>query len=413
MIHLPLLTAALALAATVFVSSTESADVARRRAIFWALVALVGTIVGALFGVVPVGELGVVTAFTPLSAALAVTLATLVLALIVGTPSAADPADRKPSSDRVDAPFFGRLLAMGSIGTAFLLVREPMLLALVWPLTAAPLFAEVKGVARRRVIEHVAVASVLALAGTILASIDAPVVVAAGLLLAGVLVREGIAPAHGLVVHAHRDAPIGVALLLTQPQLGLHLLAQLDPTALASMRVPVLTLALLTALGAAWFGLRAQTPRVLLMHVTLATTAVAIAALTISSLSSDAILLVLVVGTSLGAFGLALAIVEARGVSPTLSSATLTLGLVALALPAGLVLLHASKADWAIEPTILAVGAVVASTGLLVPLARVSTPPTSDPEVRVSWSEGSAMTGLALATTLLALHADRFATWLG
>lgn len=413
MIHLPLLTAALALAATVFVSSTESADVARRRAIFWALVALVGTIVGALFGVVPVGELGVVTAFTPLSAALAVTLATLVLALIVGTPSAADPADRKPSSDRVDAPFFGRLLAMGSIGTAFLLVREPMLLALVWPLTAAPLFAEVKGVARRRVIEHVAVASVLALAGTILASIDASVVVAAGLLLAGVLVREGIAPAHGLVVHAHRDAPIGVALLLTQPQLGLHLLAQLDPTALASMRVPVLTLALLTALGAAWFGLRAQTPRVLLMHVTLATTAVAIAALTISSLSSDAILLVLVVGTSLGAFGLALAIVEARGISPTLSSATLTLGLVALALPAGLVLLHASKADWAIEPTILAVGAVVASTGLLVPLARVSTPPTSDPEVRVSWSEGSAMTGLALATTLLALHADRFATWLG
>jgi hypothetical protein len=413
MIHLPLLTAALALAATVFVSSTESADVARRRAIFWALVALVGTAVGALFGVVPVGELGVVTAFTPLSAALAVTLATLVLALIVGTPSAADPADRKPSSERVDAPFFGRLLAMGSVGTAFLLVREPMLLALVWPLTAAPLLAEVKGVARRRVIEHVAVASVLALAGTILASVDAPIVVAAGLLLAGILVREGIAPAHGLVVHAHRDAPIGVALLLTQPQLGLHLLAQLDPTALASMRVPVLTLALLTALGAAWFGLRAQTPRALLMHVTLATTAIAIAALTTSGLSSDAILLVLVVGTSLGAFGLALAVVEARGVSPTLSSATLTLGLVALSLPAGLVLIHASKAGWTLLPTLLAIGASVASAGLVVPLARVSTPPTCDPDVRVSWSEGSAMTGLALATTLLALHSDRFATWLG
>ena len=400
MIHLPLLTAALALAATVFVSSTESADVARRRAIFWALVALAGTAVGALFGVVPVGEHGVVTAFTPLSAALAVTLCTLVLALIVGTPS-----------ERVDAPFFGRLLAAGSIGSAFLLVREPMLLALVWPFTAAPLLAEIEGKARRRVIEHVAVASALALAGIVLATIDAPVVVASGLLLAGVLVREGVAPAHGLVVHAHREAPLGVALLLTQPQLGLHLLAQLDPAALASWRVPVLALALLTALGAALFGLRAQTPRALLLHVTLATTAIAIAALTTSSLSSDAILLVLVVGTSLGAFGLALAIVEARGVSPTLSSATLTLGLVALALPAGLVLLHASKADWAIEPTILAVGAVVASTGLLVPLARVSTPPTSDPEVRVSWSEGSAMTGLVLATTLLALHADRFADW--
>ncbi len=400
MIHLPLLTAALALAATVFVSSTESADVARRRAIPWAIVALAGTAVGALFGVVPVGEHGVVTAFTPLSAALAVTLCTLVLALIVGTPS-----------ERVDAPFFGRLLAAGSIGSAFLLVREPMLLALVWPFTAAPLLAEIEGKARRRVIEHVAVASALALAGIVLATIDAPVVVASGLLLAGVLVREGVAPAHGLVVHAHREAPLGVALLLTQPQLGLHLLAQLDPAALASWRVPVLALALLTALGAALFGLRAQTPRALLLHVTLATTAIAIAALTTSSLSSDAILLVLVVGTSLGAFGLALAIVEARGVSPTLSSATLTLGLVALALPAGLVLLHASKADWAIEPTILAVGAVVASTGLLVPLARVSTPPTSDPEVRVSWSEGSAMTGLVLATTLLALHADRFADW--
>ena len=400
MIHLPLLTAALALAATVFVSSTESADVARRRAIPWAIVALAGTAVGALFGVVPVGEHGVVTAFTPLSAALAVTLCTLVLALIVGTPS-----------ERVDAPFFGRLLAAGSIGSAFLLVREPMLLALVWPFTAAPLLAEIEGKARRRVIEHVAVASALALAGIVLATIDAPVVVASGLLLAGVLVREGVAPAHGLVVHAHREAPLGVALLLTQPQLGLHLLAQLDPAALASWRVPVLALALLTALGAALFGLRAQTPRALLLHVTLATTAIAIAALTTSSLSSDAILLVLVVGTSLGAFGLALAIVEARGVSPTLSSATLALGLVALALAAGLVLLHASKADWAIEPTILAVGAVVASTGLLVPLARVSTPPTSDPEVRVSWSEGSAMTGLVLATTLLALHADRFADW--
>jgi hypothetical protein len=288
-----------------------------------------------------------------------------------------------------------------------------MLLALVWPFTAAPLLAEIEGTARRRVIEHVAVASALALAGTILATIDAPVLVASGLLLAGVLVREGVAPAHGLVVHAHREAPIGVALLLTQPQLGLHLLAQLDPAALASSSIPVLVLTVLTALGAALFGLRAQTPRALLLHVTLATTAIAIGALTLSSLSSDAILLVLVVGTSLGAFGLALAIVEARGVSPTLSSATLTLGLVALALPAGLVVLHASKADWATQPTILAVGAVVASAGLLVPLARVSTPPTSDPEVRVSWSEGSAMTGLALATTLLALHADRFATWLG
>jgi hypothetical protein len=400
MIHLPLVTAALAFAATVFASSTESSELARRRAIPWALVALVGTAAGALFGVVPVGQHGVVAAFTPLSAALAVTLATLVLALIVGTPS-----------ERVDAPFFGRLLAMGSVGTAFLLVREPMLLALVWPLTAAPLLTEVKGVARRRVIEHVAVASVLALAGTILGSIDAPVAVAAGLLLTGVLVREGIAPAHGLVVHAHREAPIGVALLLTQPQLGLHLLAQIDPTALASMRVPVLALALLTALGAAWFGLRAQTPRALLMHVTLATTAIAIAALTTSSLSPDAILLVLVVGTSLGAFGLALAVVEARGVSPTLSSATLTLGLVALILPAGLVLLHASKADWALEPTLLAGGTVLASALLIVPLGRVSAPPTSDPEVRVSWTEGSAMTGLALATTLLALHADRFADW--
>jgi hypothetical protein len=402
MIHLPLLTAALALAATVFVSSTEAPSVARRRAILWALVSLAGTATGALFGVVPVGEHGVVTAFTPLSAALAVTLCTLVLALIVGTPS-----------ERVDAPFFGRLLAAGSIGSAFLLVREPMLLALVWPFTAAPLLAEIEGTARRRVIEHVAVASALALAGTILATIDAPVLVASGLLLAGVLVREGVAPAHGLVVHAHREAPIGVALLLTQPQLGLHLLAQLDPAALASSSIPVLVLTVLTALGAALFGLRAQTPRALLLHVTLATTAIAIGALTLSSLSSDAILLVLVVGTSLGAFGLALAIVEARGVSPTLSSATLTLGLVALALPAGLVVLHASKADWATQPTILAVGAVVASAGLLVPLARVSTPPTSDPEVRVSWSEGSAMTGLALATTLLALHADRFATWLG
>jgi hypothetical protein len=400
MIHLPLVTAALAFAATVFASSTESSELARRRAIPWALVALVGTAAGALFGVVPVGQHGVVAAFTPLSAALAVTLATLVLALIVGTPT-----------ERVDAPFFGRLLAMGSVGTAFLLVREPMLLALVWPLTAAPLLTEVKGVARRRVIEHVAVASVLALAGTILGSIDAPVAVAAGLLLTGVLVREGIAPAHGLVVHAHREAPIGVALLLTQPQLGLHLLAQIDPTALASMRVPVLALALLTALGAAWFGLRAQTPRALLMHVTLATTAIAIAALTTSSLSPDAILLVLVVGTSLGAFGLALAVVEARGVSPTLSSATLTLGLVALILPAGLVLLHASKADWALEPTLLAGGTVLASALLIVPLGRVSAPPTSDPEVRVSWTEGSAMTGLALATTLLALHADRFADW--
>ena len=400
MIHLPLLTAALALAATVFVSSTESADVARRRAIPWAIVALVGTAVGALVGVVPVGEHGVVTAFTPLSAALAVTLATLVLALIVGTPS-----------ERVDAAFFGRLLATGSVGAAFLLVREPMLLALVWPFTAAPLLAEIRGTARRRVLEHVAVASVLALAGTILGVIDAPLVVASGVLLAGVLVREGVAPAHGFVVHAHRAAPIGVALLLTQPQLGLHLLAQLDPAALASLRVPVLALALLTALGAAYVGLRVDTPRALLMHVTLVTTAIAIAALTTSSLSSDAILLVLVVGTSLGAFGLALAIVEARGVSPTLSSATLTLGLVALALPAGLVLLHASKADWALQPTILAVGAVVASAGLVVPLARVSTPPTSDPEVRVSWSEGSAMTGLALATILLALHAERFATW--
>lgn len=404
MIHLPLLTAALALAATVFISSTDSASIARRRAIPWALLALAGTFAGALFGVVPDGEPGVVAAFTPLSAALAATLATLVLALVVGTPS-----------ERVEATFFGRLVATGSIGTAFLLLREPMLLALLWPLTAAPLLAEVgtDGAARRRVLEHVALSAGLALAGTILVSIQAPLTVGAGLVLAGVLVREGIAPTHGFVVHAHRGAPMAVALLLTQPQLGLHLVAQLEPHALTSLRMPMLALALLTTVGAAILGLRARTPRTLLMHVTLATTAIAIATLAIAGLTSDTILLVLVVGTSLGALGLALSIVEARGgVSPTLSSTTLTLGLVALVLPAGLVLVHASKSAWSLEATILAGGTVLSSALLTVPLARISAPAETDPDARVTWSEGTAMTALSLATVLLALHADRFATWI-
>lgn len=405
MTHLPLLTAALALGATMLVSSVDSPAAARRRAIPFALLLVLGNLGGALFGTVPHDAVGVVAAFDPMAAALAVVLASLVAALVLGDPN-----------ENVDAAYYGRLLATGAIGTAFLLLREPMLVAFAWPLTAAPALAELaarESAAHRVARFHVVVSAIAVLAGTVGVLAGGPVAIAAGLILLGVVAREGIFPAHGMVERAHRTAPFGVALLLTQPQLGLHLLDQVGTETLAQFRIPLLVASVATVAWASWHGRNAQTGRELMVSATLAFTAVSLGAAVLAPTPSEAAVLALVVGSSLGALALALSIADRRGgMSATFSTATLTLGLVAFVVPTGLVLVDAARAEWAWDRTLLAAAAAVGASVLALPLARIAAPDQVREDARVSWAEALSLTGLAATTVVLTLHAERMTAWL-
>jgi NADH-quinone oxidoreductase subunit M len=237
---------------------------------------------------------------------------------------------------------------------ALWLARDPLVLALLWIGTSVPTIAQAWPTpSGRRFAAIRFVSTSLVIAGVLVVELGGDAaVVAPALVLAGVVVREGIFPFHAWVPRLYEDVPLPLAATFVLPQIGSYVLARFllgETPAVFVLVVDVL--AGITLLYGAALALVQSSPRRSLGYLALSQSALVLVGLADSGPLGGAAALMTIVAIGLAHTGFAITVwlTEARrgpldmrrdggnfGRVPALAGSFVVFGLAGVGMPGSL-----------------------------------------------------------------------------
>ncbi len=214
---------------------------------------------------------------------------------------------------------FARILLLIAAALAFLVIRHPLGLAVVWATSAFIAWLELRDVRRMRKIERLfaiyQVPSVAAVTAGAVLLINGHLNAGLALVVAGVAIREAVIPLHSWFVPFVQHAPMGLVVAFFAPQLGVYAHLELIRAELPHQLGHVIAaLGAATAVIAASLGVAQTNARRALAFLVMSQTGlVAFGLDTNSSVAQlGALLTWQVIGVATAGFAMTLASLEAR-----------------------------------------------------------------------------------------------------
>lgn len=226
----------------------------------------------------------------------------------------------QPRTDAIERSLRRALLAE-ALTMAVFLSSEPVILAVLWCLSAAlgvrelHLLGEDGRGARRVFVAYALPSCVLVVVGALLLHFDFAVSVASLMIAAAVMIRKGILPLHSWLPEMFARAPLPVAVLFNAPQIGaLVAVRLLAPQAPAWVLEMISLASLLTAVYGAGLALVQDEPRRVLGWLFLSQSALVLVGLEsqASMARAGGLAMWISSGLSVAGFGMAIAALEAR-----------------------------------------------------------------------------------------------------